>query len=102
MSSVEPFAPGSNLLTYRLIERVGTSSVWRAEDTRSGKSVAAKVLAKQLPRDAAKREALLREVRIGGALFHTSLVNIVEIAPAGDALLLIMEWFDGQPGSTPS
>src|SRR5438876_4298758 len=100
MSSVDPFVPGSTLLTYRLVERVGTSAVWRAEDTRSGRKVAVKVLAKQLPRDPAKRDALLREVRIGGALFHTSIINIVEIAPAGDALLLVMEWFDGQPPST--
>src|SRR5437899_2820519 len=93
MSSVDPFVPGGTLLTYRLVERVGTSAVWRGEDTRTGKKVAIKVLAKQLPRDPGKREGLLRDVRIGGALFHTSLVNIVEIAPAGDALLLVMEWF---------
>src|SRR5262249_4036799 len=100
MSSVDPFSPGSTLLTYRLVERVGGSAGGRAEDTRSGKPVAVKVLAKQLPRDATKREALLKDVRVGGALFHTSLVNIIEIAPAGDALLLVMEWFDGQPTST--
>src|ERR1051325_1252784 len=99
MSSVDPFTPGSTLLTYRLIERVGTSAVWRAEDVRNGKQVAVKILSKQLPRDPAKRDALLRDVRIGGALFHTSLINIVEITPAGDALLLIMEWFDAQPAS---
>jgi hypothetical protein len=99
MSSVDPFVPGSTLLTYRLVERVGTSSVWRADDTRTGRAVAVKVLAKQLPRDPAKRDALLRDVRVGGALFHTSLVNIIEIAPAGESLLLVMEWFDGQPVS---
>jgi hypothetical protein len=99
MSSVDPFVPGGTLLTYRLSERVGTTAVWRGEDTRTGKKVAIKVLSKQLPRDPNKREALLRDVRIGGALFHTSLVNIVEIAPAGDALVLVMEWFDGQPAS---
>ena len=53
MSSVDPFAPGSTVLTYRLVERVGTSTVWRAEETRSGRKVAVKVLSKQLPRDAA-------------------------------------------------
>jgi cytochrome c-type biogenesis protein CcmH/NrfG len=78
---------------------MGTSAVWRAEDTRSGRKVAVKILAKQMPRDPVKREALLKDVRIGGALFHTSLINIIEIAPAGDALLLVMEWFDGQPAS---
>src|SRR5436190_23840157 len=100
MSSVDPFAPGSTLLTYRLIERVGTTSVWRAEDTRTLKRVAVKVLAKQLPRDGAKRDALIRDVRFGGTVFHTSLVNIIEISAAGDALLMVMDWFDGQPVST--
>ncbi|MEK6374162.1 MAG: protein kinase [Acidobacteriota bacterium] len=100
MSTVDPFVPGSTLLTYRLLERVGTSSVWRAEDTRTVKPVAIKVLAKQLPRDGAKRDALIRDVRLGGALFHTSLVNIIEISAAGDALVMVMDWFDGQPSST--
>src|SRR5213075_308562 len=99
MSTVDPFTPGATILSYRLVERLGTSSVWRADDTRTGRTVAVKVLSKQLPRDPGKREGLLRDVRIGGALFHTSLVNIVEIAPAGDALVLVMEWFDGQPVS---
>jgi hypothetical protein len=99
MSTVDPFVPGSTLLTYRLLERVGTSSVWRAEDTRTIKPVAIKVLARQLPRDAAKRDALIREVRLGAALFHTSLVNIIEICAAGEALVMVMDWFDGQPSS---
>src|SRR5438045_1349683 len=100
MSSVDPFVPGSTLLTYRLVERVGATTVWRAEDTRSGRKVAVKVLAKQLPRDATRRDALIRDVRLGGALFHTSLVNIVEISAAGDALVMVMDWFDGQPVSS--
>jgi len=100
MSSVDPFVPGGTLLTYRLVERVGNSAVWRAEDTRNAKRVAVKVLAKQLPRDAAKRDALIRDVRLGGALFHTSLVNIIEISAAGDALVMVMDWFDGQPVSS--
>jgi hypothetical protein len=100
MSSIDPFVPGNTLLTYRLLERVGTSSVWRAEDTRTIKPVAIKVLAKQLPREGAKRDALIREVRLGGAIFHTSLVNIIEISAAGDALIMVMDWFDGQPTST--
>ncbi len=99
MSLVDPFVPGATLLTYRLVERVGTSTVWRAEDTRLGKKVAVKILAKQLPRDAAKRDTLIRDVRLGGAIYHTSLVNILEIAPAGDALIMAMDWFEAQPAS---
>ena len=96
MASVDPFSPGSALLSYKLGQRV-SASVWEAEDTRNKKKVAIKVLSRQLPKDAAKREALIRDVRLGGAVYHTSLVNIHEIAVAGDALIMVMEWFDAQP-----
>jgi len=85
--------------SFLLHERVG-ASVWRAEDTRSGKTVAIKVLTKQLPHDPAKRDAVIREIRIGAALYHASIVTILEVAPADDALLLVMEWFDGLPVAT--
>ena len=96
MSTIDPFVAGGSVLSFRLIERV-SASVWRAEDTRSGKPVAIKVLTKQLPRDAAKREAVVRDMRQGAALYHASLVTIIEVTPADDALLLVMEWFESQP-----
>src|SRR3954454_15167867 len=99
MSSIDPFVAGGTILSFRLIDRVG-ASVWRAEDTRNGKTVALKVLTKQLPRDPARREAVIREIRQGAALYHSSIVTILEICPADDALVMIMEWFDGAPVST--
>src|SRR5258707_6130622 len=99
MSSIDPFVAGGTVSSSRLLERVG-ASVWRAEDTRSGKTVAVKVLTKQLPRDAAKRDELVRAIRLGAAIYHASLVTVIEITPADDALLLVMEWFDGLPLST--
>src|SRR6266851_1335874 len=96
MSSPDPFAPGSTLLTYRLGERV-SSAVWRGQDTRSGKKVAIKILSRQLPRDPGRREALVREVRQAAAIYHTSLVNILEVTAAGDALILVMDWVEGYP-----
>lgn len=99
MSTIDPFVAGGTILSFRLLERVG-ASVWRAEDTRNGKTVALKVLTKQLPRDPARREAVIREIRQGAALYHSSLVTILEICPADDALVMIMEWFDGLPVAT--
>jgi tetratricopeptide (TPR) repeat protein len=72
------------------------ASVWLAEDTRKGRAVAVKLLAKQLPKDAAKRDALIRDVRLAAALFHTSLVPVQEITPIGDNLLMVMDVIDGQ------
>ena len=95
MSSVDPFSSGSTVLHYRLIERVG-NTVWRAEDTRAGRDVALKVLTKQLPKDAARRESTLREVRLAAAIHHTFIVPVIEITTAGDVLLMVMESVDGQ------
>src|SRR5436190_20360115 len=92
-------SPETLLLQYRLGDRLG-NSVWKAEDTRNGKQVAVKILARQLPRDPAKREALVRDVRLGAALYHTSVVNIFEVAVAGDMLILVTELVDGQPISS--
>ncbi|HET7710458.1 MAG TPA: protein kinase [Thermoanaerobaculia bacterium] len=96
MSTVDPFSPGNPVLHFRLIDRVG-ATVWQAEDTRNGRKVAIKVLTKQLPKDQGRREALVREARLGGALYHAFLIPILEIVVAGDALLLVMEWVDGRP-----
>ena len=99
MSSIDPFVAGGMVASFLLRERVG-ASVWRAEDTRSGKTVAIKVLTKQLPRDPARRETVIRDIRVGAALYHASLVSILEVTPVDDALLLVMEWFDGLPVAT--
>src|SRR5215210_2404943 len=76
-------------------ERVG-ASVWLAEDTRNGKKVAIKLLTKQLPKEQAKRESLIREVRISAALYHAFLVPILEIVPVEDNLLMVMDVLDAQ------
>jgi hypothetical protein len=96
MSSIDPVSPGASLLHYRLGDRIGPT-VGSAEDTRSGKIVAVKILTRQLPKDSVKRESLIRDVRIGAAIYHPFLVNIIEIIEAGDVLLMAMDLLDGQP-----
>jgi tetratricopeptide (TPR) repeat protein len=75
-------------------ERVG-SSVWIAEDTRSGKKVALKLLTRTLPKDPGRRETMIRDVRVAAALYHSFLVPIVEIEAVGDTLVMIMEIVEG-------
>ncbi len=90
MSSSQSLGP------YAIGERVG-SSVWLAEDTRNGRKVAVKLLTRQLPKEAARRDALIRDVRVSAALYHTFLVPVSEIVPQGDNLLMIMDVVDAQP-----
>ena len=89
-SATPPLGP------YAIGERVG-ASVWLAEDTRHGRPVAIKLLTKQLPKDAAKRDALIRDIRLAAGLFHTFIVPISDITPVGDNLLMVMDVIDGQP-----
>ncbi|HYC62633.1 MAG TPA: protein kinase [Thermoanaerobaculia bacterium] len=83
---------------YVIGERVG-ASVWLAEDTRNSRKVAIKLLTKQLPKDQARRDALVRDVRLAAALYHTFLVPVTEITPVGDNLLMVMEHVDAEPVS---
>lgn len=81
---------------YRVGERIG-SSVWKGQDTRNGKIVALKILTKQLPRDQAKRDAVIRETRVAAALYHSFLVPITEIVTLGDNLVLVMSLIEVLP-----
>jgi tetratricopeptide (TPR) repeat protein len=90
MSSNQPLGP------WVIGERVG-SSVWIAEDTRNGKKVAIKLLTRQLPKEQAKRDAVVRDVRIAAALYHAFLIPILEITPVGDNLLMVMELVEAEP-----
>ena len=90
MSAVPSVGP------YRLGERVGTS-VWKAVDSRNERPVALKILTKQLPKDSARRDALVREVRVAAALYHAFIVPILEVVPVGDNLFLVMEFLEAQP-----
>jgi tetratricopeptide (TPR) repeat protein len=89
MSSNQPIGP------FVIGERVGTS-VWLADDTRNGKRVAIKLLTRTLPKEQGKRDALLREVRVSAALYHSFLVPILEIVPVDDNLLMVMEVLDAK------
>lgn len=97
MSTIDPGgSTGKILQNFRLVQRM-SASVWRAEDIRTGKTVAVKILSKGLPKDPAKRDPLVRDVRLNAALYHSFLVGIQEVAVAGETLMLVMEWLDAKP-----
>lgn len=96
MSQSESLTSGTILGPFRLSQRIG-HTVWEAEDTRNGKRIAVKILTRQLPRDQARRDELVRNVRLGAALYHAFLVPVLEIVAAGDVLMLAMELVDGVP-----
>lgn len=98
-SSVDEIEPGRLIAgRYQLIERVGSggmATVFAAEDTLLGRSVALK----RLRSDAADRHAerFRREARIGAGLNHPSLASVFDVISEDDMILIVMELVRGRP-----
>jgi len=83
---------------YRVLKRLGSggmgASVLLAEDERLGRLVALKRLPTSSPEDALAR--FRREARLGASLNHPNVVSIFDSAADDDALLIVMEYVEGE------
>jgi serine/threonine protein kinase len=91
----------SNVLIghYRLLEQIGTGGlgdVYRARDTRLGRTVAVKVPPAELVADPARREALLRQARAVARLSHPSIATLFDVGEDGDQPYLVFEYVPGE------
>jgi serine/threonine protein kinase len=93
-----PLAPGIRLGPYVLQSLLGSGGmgeVYRAEDSRLHRTVAIKVL----PRDLATPDRVQRfeqEARAASALNHPNILTIHDVGREGETAYLAMEWVDGQ------
>lgn len=90
---------GGHLLHYRLLAPVTALArdIWRAEDTRTGRTVFLKILSRSLPKEKGRRDALLSKLRQSGAFVHPAFPLIWEIAAAeDDVLFMSTEWIEGE------
>ncbi|MEM8961487.1 MAG: protein kinase [Acidobacteriota bacterium] len=85
---------------YRLEERIaagGMGEVWRAEDTRLGRTVALKLLPSEWSRDPAAKRQLLREARTVATLEHPNLCTVHDVDETHDGrLFLVMPLYGGE------
>lgn len=92
-------APDQHLGPYRLIARVGAGGmreVWRAEDTRLGRTVAIKVLPPSVLADVEAIARLKREARTAAQLYHPSIATIHSIEQDGDHIFIVEEFVEGE------
>ncbi|MEA2752476.1 MAG: eukaryotic-like serine/threonine-protein kinase [Myxococcales bacterium] len=93
-------APGQRFGAYLVEDRVGEGgmgAVYRAVDTKLGRTVALKVIRTE-GADGATADVIarfLRESRVGASLAHPNIVVVFEAGAIGDCPYLAMEWIDG-------
>jgi TolB-like protein len=83
---------------YKLLEHIGTGGlgeVYRARDTRLGRTVAIKFPPPSLMADPVRREALLRHAAAMARLSHPSIATLFEVGEENDRIYLVFEYVPG-------
>lgn len=84
--------------SYRLGEPIGSGAagqVWRAVDTRTGETVAAKILRAEHLADTTLVERFVRERSILTGLRHPNIVTVRDLVVEGDRLAIVMDYIGG-------
>ena len=105
-------SPGTRLGPYEIQSQLGAGGmgeVYRATDTRLGRTVAIKVLPERLTGDSEHRERLEREARAASSLNHPNICTLYDIgtstpvraepvdpSPGEPVLFLVMEYLEGE------
>jgi serine/threonine protein kinase len=85
---------------YKILDRIGAGGlgdVYRARDTRLGRTVAIKVPGAELQAGGDRREALLRDAQMALVLSHPNIAALFEIGDDDGRLFLVFEFVPGEP-----
>jgi eukaryotic-like serine/threonine-protein kinase len=94
-----PLPPSTKLGPYEVLAQIGQGGmgeVYRAVDTRLGRTVAIKVLPEQFSSQADWRERFEREARAVSALNHPNICALYDVGHQDGADFLVMEFIEGE------
>ena len=92
---------GTHIGTYEIVSLLGTGGmgeVYRAHDTRLGRDVAIKILARRVAEDPILLARLEREARLLASLNHPSIATIYGVEEWQGTPAIVMELIEGQIG----
>ncbi|RJR31523.1 MAG: serine/threonine protein kinase, partial [Candidatus Latescibacterota bacterium] len=85
---------------YKIVERIGAGGmgvVYKAEDTKLGRTVALKFLPPELTRDGKAKARFIQEARAASAMDHSNICTIFEIEETDDERIFIsMAYYHGK------
>src|ERR1043166_2062803 len=88
-----------SFLHYRIIEKIGSGwvgEVFKAEDTRLGRTVALKILPENANDNLNAKRRFLKEAQAASALNHPNIVTIHAIEEADGVDFIVMEFIEGE------
>jgi serine/threonine protein kinase len=83
---------------YKILDRIGIGrmgDLYRARDTRAGRTVAIRTVAADIADDPVRREPYLRDARATKALSHPNIAALYEIGDDQGRLFLVSEYVPG-------
>lgn len=94
-----PPEAGALIGVYELIAPLGSGGmgdVYRARDTRLGRTVAIKFISRELHGNATAEARLDREARLASSLNHPGIVTVFDVGRHDDVPYVVMEFIDGR------
>jgi serine/threonine-protein kinase len=99
-ASPEPLAPGSRISQYEILEAVAGGAmgeVYKARDTRLGRTVALKFLPADIGRDPSARKRFRREAQAAAQLDHPNVASIYDMGETeGGRMFLALAFYEGE------